>query len=239
MSYAKILSVLAGVPFVDELFQDLNCTVTWKKEEGSFIHNAPTPVAVVSGPADELIHGERLASIILLKKILGETSWKGDLLGPRKLTPGFSLVEEYALMVVGVASCKTVSSVILRQPHVLASGSAIESVRDKVDSSVRVQVQCNDIAEAKSASQAGADIILYENILPKLKASFSKVLVEINGPFDESNIRPFAISSVNYISSEKLSNGYAPIEFQVKYEKRPMEEGDKHSELLLSLSSFV
>ena len=62
--------MLAGVPFVDEVFRQVGgCTVTWHRAEGSVLSaadaRAKVCVATVAGPADRLLQGERTALNVL------------------------------------------------------------------------------------------------------------------------------------------------------------------------------
>ena len=117
----KSPGVLAGVPFVDEVFRQVGgCTVTWHRAEGSVITpaeaRAKTCVATVSGPADRLLQGERTALNVLSRAsgvataarrcadIAARHGWHGAVAGTRKTTPGFAVVEKYALLVGGAAT---------------------------------------------------------------------------------------------------------------------------------------
>ena len=108
-------AVLAGVPFFDAVFSELDCTVEWFAQEGDVIA-PPARVAVVRGPTRALLHGERTALNILtratgiataarhLVNIAHAEGWKGEVAGTRKTTPGFRLVEKYALVVGGAST---------------------------------------------------------------------------------------------------------------------------------------
>ena len=90
----------------------------WLEEEG--VHLDPSAqgvkalhVATVRGPARKLLLGERTALNILARAsgvargaaevagIARGHGWRGDVVGTRKVTPGFRLVEKYSLLVGG------------------------------------------------------------------------------------------------------------------------------------------
>ena len=112
----KSPGILCGVPFFDAVFQELNCMVTWLVEEGTHIENTPSRIAVVKGPASRILQGERTALNCIarasgvatyareLKKIKDDNKWEGEVAGTRKTTPGFRLVEKYALLVGGIST---------------------------------------------------------------------------------------------------------------------------------------
>lgn len=111
----KTSTILAGVPFFDAVFEELSCTVAWHYKEGDKVI-APAKVATVSGPCRMLLLGERTALNILsrasgvcsasreLVDIARGLGWRGEVAGTRKVTPGFRLVEKYALLVGGAST---------------------------------------------------------------------------------------------------------------------------------------
>lgn len=108
----KSKGTVAGVPFVNEVFSQLDCTVEWMVEEGQTIEPV-TVCAIVRGPMRKLLLGERVALNILarcsgiatktssLLSLLRSHSWPGILAGTRKTTPGFRIVEKYGILVGG------------------------------------------------------------------------------------------------------------------------------------------
>ena len=59
---AKSPGILAGVPFVDEIFKQLECKVEWLVKEGELVgQNGKQHVATVTGPTRNLLLGERVA----------------------------------------------------------------------------------------------------------------------------------------------------------------------------------
>ena len=107
--------VLAGVPFFDAVFAELACSVEWAFKEGDVV-TVPARVATVRGPARAVLGGERTALNILARAtgvatdaraLVNEAKklgWHGSVAGTRKLTPGFRLIEKYALLVGGAAT---------------------------------------------------------------------------------------------------------------------------------------
>ncbi|KAL3458515.1 nicotinate-nucleotide pyrophosphorylase [Aspergillus heterothallicus] len=150
---AKLLGksegIIAGVPFFDEVFSQLGCTVEWHHHEGSSLPaSTKTHVATVRGPVRKILLGERVALNILarcsgiatktykLNSILRSHGWKGTLAGTRKTTPGFRVVEKYGILVGGADPHRhdLSSMTMLKDNHVWAcannaassSSSAVE-----------------------------------------------------------------------------------------------------------------
>lgn len=65
---AKSPGILAGVPFVDEIFRHLDCKVEWLVKEGDTVgQNGKQHVATVTGPTRNLLLGERVALNVIAR----------------------------------------------------------------------------------------------------------------------------------------------------------------------------
>ncbi|CAJ0650430.1 11749_t:CDS:2 [Entrophospora sp. SA101] len=101
--YGKSPGVLAGVPFFNEVFSQLNCSVDWFLEEGECFEPVKE-IAHVTGRACDILLGERTALNILARCsgiarrskrciTLKEThKFQGIIAGTRKTTPGGKLI---------------------------------------------------------------------------------------------------------------------------------------------------
>ncbi|KAL8276116.1 hypothetical protein RQP46_011498 [Phenoliferia psychrophenolica] len=185
--WGKSEGVLAGIPFVDEIFSPLGCSVKWHLAEGdAVLPTASMPkikVATVTGPARCLLLGERVAlntlarcsgiawksrKVLLLARKAG---YKGIIAGTRKTTPGFRLVEKYGMLVGGVDAHRydLSSMVMLKDNHIWSKGSitqAVHAAKSVAGFALRVHVECQSLAEAREAIAAGADIIMLDNFSP-------------------------------------------------------------------------
>lgn len=106
---------LAGTPFFDAIFEELGCTVEWFAREGDILTEV-AGLARVRGPGRAILQGERIALNILARASgiataaaetvvkASKNNWGGEVAGTRKTTPGFRLVEKYALVVGGVST---------------------------------------------------------------------------------------------------------------------------------------
>jgi nicotinate-nucleotide pyrophosphorylase (carboxylating) len=172
----KSSGVLAGKPFFDAIFDTLNCTVEWNElaVEGSFFSAEETLcLAVVTGPVNALLRGERTALNTLSRcsgvatasreARLAAGNWKGYVAGTRKTTPGFRVAEKYGLLVGGAATHRIDLSqmVMLKDNHIWSAGSinsAVKLARKAAGFSSKIEVECQSLEEALEAAQAGADV---------------------------------------------------------------------------------
>ncbi|KAJ8599724.1 hypothetical protein CTAYLR_010211 [Chrysophaeum taylorii] len=206
--FAKSEGVLAGVPFFNWVFEGLGCEVTWTVQEGEWLPGGgKRAIGTVRGPARRVLLGERTA-LNALSRASGvatesrrcvekarKRGWHGAVAGTRKTTPGFRIVEKYALMVGGAATHRLDLSqmVMLKDNHVWAAGSikgACEAAKKAAGFSAKLEVECRDLAEAMEACEAGADVVMLDNYetpealkedAAALKREYPHVLVEASG----------------------------------------------------------
>jgi nicotinate-nucleotide pyrophosphorylase (carboxylating) len=177
---------LAGVPFFDEVFRLCNCHVDWFITEGEYfepVDGKPRVIAKVYGKARHLLMGERVALNMIarasgiatrarkLAGIKARYGYKGVIAGTRKTTPGFRLVEKYAMLVGGADTHRMdlSSMIMLKDNHIWAQGSitsAVQLARQVGGFALKIEVECRTEEEADEAIAAGADIIMLDNFEP-------------------------------------------------------------------------
>ncbi|KAK1480403.1 nicotinate-nucleotide diphosphorylase [Colletotrichum cuscutae] len=187
--WGKSGGIVAGRPFVDEVFAQCGCTVEWHVKEGSHVelrghgdHNTKGKmrVATVSGPTRGILLGERVA-LNTLARCSGVASmtrgmlvnlraagYAGVLAGTRKTTPGFRLVEKYGMLVGGADAHRhdLSSMIMLKDNHVWSKGSitnAVKAAKSVGGFSLKVEVEVQSEEEADEAIAAGADVVMLDN----------------------------------------------------------------------------
>lgn len=180
----KSSGILAGVPFFDEVFRQLDCKVEWHITEGTYVDTdakgGKVKVATVSGPTRKLLLGERVALNTLarcsgvatksrrLQDMVRGAGYNGIIAGTRKTTPGFRLVEKYGMLVGGIDGHRhdLSSMIMLKDNHIWAKGSitnAVKAARSVGGFALKIEVECQSEAEADEAIEAGADIVMLDN----------------------------------------------------------------------------
>lgn len=119
--FCKSSGMIAGVPFASAVFDYLDLKVSWLYDEGTIIDleklgEKKVVVAKVTGPCRNILLAERTALNILTRAsgvatqayngslVAKKYEWNGFVAGTRKTTPGFKMVEKYALLVGGIAT---------------------------------------------------------------------------------------------------------------------------------------
>lgn len=239
----KSLGVLAGCPFFEAVFKQLNCKVKWLYKEGVTLLPV-CKVAEVTGKVNRLLLGERVALNCIARasgvatgaRKLAEmkqlAAWQGEIAGTRKTTPGFRLVEKYALLVGGVSTHRydLSSMIMLKDNHIWSVGSipsAVQAARKSGGFSMKIEVECRSISDAREAIKSGSDIIMLDNFTPEalhsaakvLKQEFPNVIIEASGGINEANISSYFGPHVDVISLGSLTQGYGCVDFSLKVQK--------------------
>ena len=238
--FGKSAGVIAGVPFMNVIFKELECEVKWNFKEGDTFQPV-AKIATVTGAAKNILVGERLALNIMarcsgiatrahkLKELANKHKWKGTVAGTRKTTPGFRIVEKYGMLVGG---CDThrydlSSMVMLKDNHVVSTGSitaAVKKARSVCGFSLKIEVECQSQEQAEEAIVAGADVVMLDNFTPEkikiaaknLKQKHPHCMIEASGGMTFENISEYFCDEVDIISMGSLSQSVPHIDYSLK-----------------------
>ncbi|KAF7332244.1 Nicotinate-nucleotide pyrophosphorylase [Mycena kentingensis (nom. inval.)] len=242
----SVPAVLAGSPFFTEVFEQLGCKVVWHIEEGSTFEPVKH-VATVTGKARHLLLGERVALNLLarcsgiatkskrIKDLARGYGFNGIVAGTRKTTPGFRLVEKYGMLVGGIDPHRhdLSSMIMLKDNHIWSSGSitaAIQQARAVGGFSLLLDVEVQSEVEADEAIEAGADVIMLDNlegeelvsVARNLRRKWSgkrKFLLETSGNITEANLQERASNEVDILSTSTVHQSVQHIDFSLKIQK--------------------
>ncbi len=223
--------VVAGLPVLAAVFTTVDpaLAVTPLVAEGAAVP-AGTVAAEIYGSARGILTGERVA-LNLIQRLSGIASLTaryvaavGDLparvLDTRKTTPGLRVLEKYAVRVGGGVNHRfgLYDAVMLKDNHLallagqgVAIGEAVRRARAAVGPLVRVEVEADTVEQARQAAEAGADLILLDNMPPAMlreavAAVGGRARLEASGGITLETIRAVAETGVDYISVGALTH---------------------------------
>jgi nicotinate-nucleotide pyrophosphorylase (carboxylating) len=238
-------AVVAGTPFVTDVFRFLGCEVIWLHPESFVTSIKKTPVAIIRGPANRLLQGERICLNLLTRisgiatdsrnasRALMNAGLPTRVAGTRKTTPGFRLFEKYALIAGGADTHRydLSSCVMLKDNHIDAVGDITKVVHNAkriAGFTTKVEVECRSLDDALTAAAAGADIVMLDNFSPSdaqraaraVKDAFPNIIVEVSGGISSiADLLSYASAEVDIISMGALTHSHSTIDFSMKINK--------------------
>lgn len=240
MVVAKEAGVIAGVPLALEAFRQLDAKVSIRVdlEDGTPVA-AGTPVMFCTGHARALLSAERVA-LNFMQRLSGIASTtakyveavrgtRAKILDTRKTTPGWRQLEKYAVRAGGGTNHRhdLSSAVLIKDNHLSALdndiGIAVKRARDLVPEGMKVEVECDTLAQVQAAAEARADIILLDNMPPaRMKEAVEliagRAIVEASGGVNLSTVRDIAETGVDWISVGALTHSAKAMDLGLDFE---------------------
>ncbi len=227
---AKQHLVVAGMPWFARVFKllDSDVVVEAQVEEGASV--APgTVLATLAGRTRAILAGERTA-LNVLQRLCGTATearrYAQALEGTgtrvtdtRKTTPGMRVMQKYAAELGGAANHRfgLDGGILIKDNHIAACGSVREAVaraRQHCPHVLRIEVEVVDLDGVDQALEAGAHVILLDNMsteqmaeaVRRVRASGERVLVEASGNMTFERLPEVAATGVDYISVGALTH---------------------------------
>lgn len=195
-------------------------------------------VISIRGPVRSILGGERVALNFLqrmsgiatrtaaLCALLGGSSLR--VLDTRKTLPGFRLLDKYSVKTGGGTNHRMglYDMVMIKDNHIRAAGSiaaAVQKVRLAHRKRYKVEVETTTLDEVAEAIQAGADIIMLDNMdVPSMKRAVELIAgrakVEISGNVDEARIARLKDVGADYVSVGALTHSVKAFDFSMKFD---------------------
>jgi nicotinate-nucleotide pyrophosphorylase (carboxylating) len=223
--------IICGLQVFERVFTllDEKTTVEFLVQDGAEVHKGQL-MAKVHGDIRTLLCGERTA-LNYLQRMSGIATYthsvaellKGTgikLLDTRKTTPNNRIFEKYAVRIGGGNNHRYNLSdgVLLKDNHIGAAGGvkeAIAAAKEYAPFVRKVEVEVENLDMVKEAVEAGADIIMLDNMdTDALKEAIAyidgRAEIEVSGNVTKENIARLTGLGVDYVSSGALTHS-API----------------------------
>ncbi len=224
--------VVAGLELASSIFREFSIQTSLKKQDGDWV--APWEVLMeVEGEARSILSVERTALNLLMRmsgiatlthriiEMVREVNPTVIIAGTRKTTPGLQFFEKDAIRVGGgdTHRYRLDDAVLIKDNHLALVGSvteAVERARKHASFTKKIEVEADTLDQALQAAQAGADIVLLDNMsLDQIRTVLSllkngglrdKVLVEASGGINPDNIMAYAKLEVDVISTGYITH---------------------------------
>jgi nicotinate-nucleotide pyrophosphorylase (carboxylating) len=218
---ARKPGVVSGLPLAAAAFAlcDETIEVSQLVEDGAKVQPG-TAVMRVEGPARAVLTAERTALNFLghLSGVATETRKLVDAIGhtsariccTRKTTPGLRALEKYAVRCGGGFNHRfgLGDGLLIKDNHIIAAdgvAAAVKRAKAKVGHMVKIEVEVDRLDQIQAALEAGADVIMLDNMSPAMMADSVKLIsgraiVEASGSITLETVAAVAESGVDVIS---------------------------------------
>ena len=232
--------IIAGLQVFQRVFQllDTKTEVVFDVQDGEAVQKGQH-MATVVGDIRVLLSGERTA-LNYLQRMSGIATYtnkvakllegtKTTLLDTRKTTPCMRIFEKYAVTVGGGSNHRYNLSdgVLLKDNHIDAAGSvkaAVLAAKAYAPFVRKIEVETESLEQVQEALEAGADIIMLDNMTPDMMAEAVKLIdgrakTECSGNITKENIEKSTAIGVDYVSSGALTHSAPILDISLKHLK--------------------
>lgn len=146
----------------------------------------------------------------------------------RKTIPGLRMLQKYAVRCGGGQNHRMglFDGAMVKDNHIIAMGSvkaAVDAIRKYASHMTKIEVEATDLEMVKQAVEAGADIVLLDNMDPfmmreAVRAHEGRCLFEASGGINLETVRGVAQTGVDIISVGALTHSAVAVPFHMEFE---------------------
>lgn len=230
--------IICGLQVFEKTFSllDEKVTAEFYVTDGDEVKNGQL-IGKVHGDIRTLLCGERTA-LNYLQRMSGIATYthsvaallagsKTKLLDTRKTSPNNRIFEKYAVRVGGGNNHRYNLSdgVLLKDNHIGAAGGVKEAItmaKEYAPFVRKIEVEVETLAMVKEAVEAGADIIMLDNMSHEDMEEAMRIIagraeVEVSGNVTRENIKRLVDLGVDYISSGALTHSAPILDLSLKH----------------------
>jgi len=234
---AKEGLILAGIDIFHRVYKKLDADLELIKhfEDGDEV-NQGSIIGEISGKVAVILKGERIAlnflqhlsgiATLTHKFVMKVKSSPVKILDTRKTTPGWRVLEKYAVEMGGGENHRfgLFDAVLIKDNHISAAGGigeAVRRVKDNVPHSFKIEVETSNLQEVKEALDSGVSTIMLDNMSTEMMKEAvamvnKRVLVEASGNTGLDNIEEIAAAGVDFISVGALTHSAKAVDISLK-----------------------
>lgn len=235
---AKAEGVVCGLFVAERVFYLVDGRVTLRPlvRDGDFVKKGDI-IAEIEGPSRGILTGERTALNLLqhlsgvatrtreaVEKVAGT---KTRIVDTRKTTPGMRVLEKYAVRCGGGRNHRFGLSdgVLIKDNHIVAAGgitAAIQKVRQRAPHTLKIEVETETLEQVREALEAGADIIMLDNMPIPLMAEAvniiaGRALTEASGNMGQKDLKEVAATGVDFISIGAITQSAQALDISLRF----------------------
>ena len=228
--------VAAGLDAAAAVFEYLDVAVTDRLGAGDPVESGETLLRV-EGTASSVLRGERVAvnvaghasGVATRTRRAVEAARTVDddvrIAGTRKTTPGLRGIEKRAVAAGGGDTHRLDLShmVMVKDNHVAELGmeAAVERFRERASFATKIEVEVERPADAARAVDAGADVVLLDNMTPTetergVELVDGDALTEASGGITVDEVPEYAATGVDVVSLGSLTHSAAALDLSFR-----------------------
>jgi len=238
--------VVCGLPIAQEVFRRVDPALEVVVVDGiaDRVRADPgAPLLRITGRYASILTAERTALNFMgrlcgiasqTRRLVDAVADTGvDLVDTRKTTPGWRLLEKYAVAVGGAVNHRIglFDALLVKDNHIAAAGgldAAVERAVQKAPAGVPVQVEVESEAAAARAIELGCTFLLLDNLDPDtirriVARHGGDVVLEASGGIHEGNLRAYAETGVARISMGALTHSVVSADVALEVDLLPSE----------------
>jgi len=231
--------VMAGVDLALAAFQEVDERVEFGIEvldgqNGNFFQ----PLLRLHGPTRALLTAERTA-LNFVQRLAGVATLtaqfveqvagtQAQILDTRKTTPGWRTLEKYAVACGGGTNHRVglYDQVMIKDNHLALLGDNITravSLAREASPQLKIEVEADTVEQARAAVEAGADIVLLDNmscdqIREAIKLIDGRSKTEASGGVTLETVRQIAETGVDFISVGALTHSAPSVDIALDFD---------------------
>ncbi|MCH7812162.1 MAG: carboxylating nicotinate-nucleotide diphosphorylase [Chloroflexi bacterium] len=238
---AREAGVIAGLPVAAAVFTALDASLQFEPlvPEGAAV-GPDAGVARVAGSLAPILSGERVA-LNFLQRLSGIATATRQLVDAvaglsvrivdtRKTTPGLRALERYAVRAGGGQNHRfnLSDAVLIKDNHLAAArngglsiAQVVQRARGTGPHTMRIEIEAATVAEAMQALEAGADIVLLDNMSEEemrqvVAATNGRAVIEASGGVTLQNVRAIAETGVDLISVGAITHSAPALDLSLE-----------------------
>jgi nicotinate-nucleotide pyrophosphorylase (carboxylating) len=243
---ARAVGVLAGLPAAGIVLAAISPRLTFQPlvEDGTTVRPGDR-LAIASGPLRALLAAERTA-LNFLQRLSGVATrtrqfvaavsgTRAQILDTRKTTPGWRLLEKYAVRCGGGHNHRIglYDGILIKDNHLAALGGrpktisrAVAAARARLGNTMPLEVEVDNLDQLEEALACRPDMVLLDNMGPDLLREAVRcrdqagpgVLLEASGGVTLETVAAIAAAGVDRISVGGLTHSAVALDIALDYE---------------------
>ncbi len=218
---AKSEGIIAGIEYIKNFSRIADVKFDFNFEDGDYYKKGDI-IFIISGNASDILSMER-SMLNILQHASGIASYAYEftrkvknlkILDTRKTRPLLRIFEKYAAKCGGITNHRLGldDCLMLKDTHLALFNSVEEAIKiskKSIPFTCKIEIECENVDQAKKAMQAGADIVMCDNMeFEKIKKvvnyrnkNYSDIFLEASGSITLENLTEYEKTGVDAVSS--------------------------------------